>query len=262
MKNSTTLLYGEPGTGKTTSIGTLAADPRIRSIGILATEANCAAAISLLPAEQTSKIDIQYINPALSNMDQLLERTRLMNKLTWDSLAKYSDPKKKEFDAAVRAIELLGNWPGKGSISDWDPADVLVVDSLSGLNRICMSLIVGSTIVKSLPQWGAAMQFEQDLIRQIIYDTKCIKVIIAHADREPDEVFGGSNITVSALGRKTAPEIMKDCTDVVLCEQKGGKFTWSNISGQAKVKHMYLPHKENMRQDFKPIIDKVFNNAN
>jgi hypothetical protein len=129
-----------------------------------------------------------------------------------------------------------------------------VIDSLSGVNIMAMNLVVGSKPVKHQGDWGVAMDNLERLVQKLCIDTKCHFVLIAHAERETDEVQGGSKIMAATLGRKLAPRLPRFFSDVVLADKQGTKFTWSTAAVGADLKARNLPIADGLPPDFGQII--------
>jgi hypothetical protein len=135
----------------------------------------------------------------------------------------------------------------------------LALDSLSGINPIALSLVVGGKPVKSQSDWGIAMDQVEKLIRQLTDGCKCHFVLTSHVERETDLVLGGVKLTVATLGVKLAPKIPPMFSDVILTSREGDKFFWSTANGQADLKARNLPIADHIPPNFKPILDKWLN---
>jgi hypothetical protein len=79
-------------------------------------------------------------------------------------------------------------------------------------------------------------------------------MLLAHAERETDEVSGGSKIMAATLGKKLAPRLPRFFSDVVLADRQGAKFTWSTAAIGADLKARNLPIADGLPPDFGPII--------
>jgi hypothetical protein len=119
-----------------------------------------------------------------------------------------------------------------------------------------MSLVVGNKPVKSQADWGIAQDQIEKLLRQLTDGCRCHVVLLAHVEREVDQVFGGVKVTVSTLGRALAPKIPPMFSDVILSVREGTKFSWSTANAQADLKARNLPIADGLPPSFKPIIDK------
>ena len=109
--------------------------------------------------------------------------------------------------------------------------------------------------MKTLPQWGAAMDIELQLVNKCCYDTHSWFVLTAHLDRLVDELHGGFLIQVNALGRKNAPEMPKNFDDVILVKKEGDRFSWSTAATGVATKPTYLPLSDNLPPTFAPMVE-------
>jgi hypothetical protein len=86
-------------------------------------------------------------------------------------------------------------------------------------------------------------------------DLKCSFVLIAHTEREYDEITGGSKLMVSTLGRRLAPKIPRFFDEVVLCRRERDKFFWTSVDNTADLKVRRLPFSDSIPPDFKPLLE-------
>jgi hypothetical protein len=172
------------------------------------------------------------------------------------------DPNRAKHNQFVGLLRALADFPDDrtgqkfGAVDSWGPDRCLVIDSLTGINPIALSLVVGGKPVKSQADWGIAQDQIEKLIRQLTDGCRCHFILTAHVEREVDQVFGGVKITVSTLGRALAPKIPPMFSDVILSYREGTKFLWSTANAQADLKARNLPLAEGLPQDFKVILDK------
>ena len=89
------------------------------------------------------------------------------------------------------------------------------------------------------------------MIRKLCYDTKCTFVLNAHIERQLDETGGGTHITVSTLGNKLAPELVKPFDEILYAKRVGNKFTWSAVEMQVDLKTRLLEWKDGYTPTFK-----------
>jgi hypothetical protein len=118
-----------------------------------------------------------------------------------------------------------------------------------------MNLIVGSKPVKSMADWGVAMDNVERFVTKFTTDIKCTAVMCAHLEREADEVTGGIQLMASTLGKKLAPKIPRFFSDVIQCQRDGSKFTWSTATPNVMLKARNLPIAMNLPPSFVPIIN-------
>lgn len=182
--------------------------------------------------------------------------------ITQEALHKMQDPNRAKNNQYVTMFRALSDFPDDrtgarfGAVDSWGPDRCLAVDSLTGINPIAMSLVIGAKPVRSQADWGIAMDQVEKLVRQFTDGCKCHFILTAHVEREVDQVFGGVKITVSTLGTKLAPKIPPMFSDVILTARVGSVFSWSTANPQADLKARNLPIADNIQPDFKQIIAK------
>jgi hypothetical protein len=168
---------------------------------------------------------------------------------------------KREYDQFVQIYRTLGNFKcahcGKefGDVSTWDNTRALVIDSLSGLNIMALDLVAGSKPVKSLPDWGIAMDNLSRLINKLVTDTKCHFVLTAHLEPEKDEVTGRVVNMPSTLGRKLAPLLPRFFDNCIHAIREGATFKWSTATENTALKARDLPISANLPPTFVPMVE-------
>lgn len=257
------LVEGPTGTGKTFSLRTLA-DSGLE-VFVLFTESGLETLLGSYTDRQQQvpdNIHWHMFKPQAMNFGMLIEGAEKVNKIALDAWAKITDPDRGKHNQFVDFLRVMTDFPddrtGKkfGPVDSWGTGRVLVVDSLTGLNFFAMALVIGSKPVKSLPEWGAAQEQLERVIRQLCDGCRCHFVLTAHIDREVDQVLGGMRLTVATLGVKLAPKLTPMFSDVVLAKREGDKFTWSTADTSADLKTRNLPVKEGLTPDFTQIIAK------
>lgn len=257
------LLMGPAGTGKTHSIGTLV-DAGIETF-YLSLETGVESLLGyysdrgkpIPPNLHWHEFDTQ--SQGFASMISTAEK---INQLALDSLAKMVDPNKSKYNQFVQLLKALSDFPDDrtgqkfGAVDSWDSSRALVIDGLTGLGNIAMSLVVGGKAVKNQSDWGIAQGQVETILRQLCDGCKCHFVLLAHVDREIDQVMGGSKITVATLGAKLAPKIPPMFSDVILAARAGTTWTWDTASAIADVKTRNLPFKADNPPSFGPIVTK------
>ena len=257
------LLIGPTGTGKTYSLRKLA-DAGLQ-VFVLFTESGLETLVGSYTdggQEVPPNVHWHMFKPTAYNFQNLISGAERVNTITLDAWAKITDPERGKFNQFVDFLKVLTDFPddrtGKkfGSVDSWGTDKVLAIDSLSGLNYFAMALIIGSKPVKSLPEWGAAQEQLERVVRQLCDGCRCHFVLTAHIDREVDQVLGGMKIMVSTLGVKLAPKLTPMFSDVVLAYREGTKFLWSTANPSADLKTRNLPIQDGLAPDFTQIIAK------
>lgn len=257
------LLEGPAGTGKTHALGTIA-DAGIETF-LLFTESGLETALGYWTdkgLEVPENVHWHVLQRPKGGFDILVKNANDINTYTMDSLFKMQDPNRAKHNHFVLLLRVLADFEdqrtGKkfGAVDSWGPDKVLAMDSLTGINPLAMSLVVGGKPVKSQADWGIAQDQIEKLIRQLTDGCPCHFVLTAHIEREIDQVLGGSKLTVSTLGKALAPKIPPMFSDVILSVREVSKFTWSTANSQADLKARNLPIADGIPPTFKPIFEK------
>lgn len=262
------LVEGPTGTGKTYALGTLA-DTGIE-LFCLFTESGLETLLGYwtdrgLPVPDNVHWHVlqkPIIEGGTSGFSTLANSADKILTMTQESLHKMQDPDRAKHNYFPSLLRALADFPddrtGKrfGPVDYWTPSRCIAIDSLTGINPIALSMVVGGKPVKSQADWGIAQDQIEKLIRQLTDGCKCHFVLTAHVEREVDAVFGGVKVTVSTLGKALAPKIPPMFSDVVLSYREGNKFLWSTANPQADLKARNLPIQDGIPQNFKPIIEK------
>lgn len=248
-----TLLVGPTGTGKTYCLRTLL-DAEIEPF-ILFTEPG----MEVL-GDIDDKVHWAYIPPATTDWDTLIDGAKKINTLSHDALQKMAGVNKSKYSQFIEVLSCLHNFVDQrgesfGDISDWGPNRAIILDSLSGLSVMAMDLVVGSKPVKTLPDWGVAMDNLERLLQKLCMDTKCHFIMTAHLEPERDEVSGAVRNYPSTLGKKLAPKIPRFFSDVVLTKQEGGQFFWATVSSNTDLKARNLPLADKLDPTFTQLVE-------
>lgn len=253
--NYNILLVGPVGTGKTYSCHTfLEAN---KELFILSTEPGLETIL-----EEWEKLDVDMENvhytkvmPAVTDWDTLIQNAERTNLLTMEQLQKTQAVNKSEYKQFIDVYKALANFTDQhgeefGAVDEWDDSRVLVIDGLSGLSRMALHLVVGAKPIKTQPEWGCAMGNLQNLIEKLCDDTKCTFVLVSHVERQKDELTGGTHLTLSTLGNKLAPELVKLPDEIIYTRREGGKFRWSTIESGIDLKSRKLPWSDDIEPTF------------
>lgn len=249
------MLCGTTGTGKTHSIRTLV-DAGLE-VFVLFTEPG----MEVLADIPSDKLHWRYIAPASPEFTDMISSAEKINSLSFKALTELPDINKRKYTEFVDVLTCLSNFKcdrtGEtfGSVDSWGPNRALVVDSLTGLSLMAMNLVTGSKPVKSMADWGVAIDNLERLITKLCVDTKCHFVLTAHLERETDEVTGGTTLMASTLGRKLAPKLPRFFSDVIHVKRNADKFVWSTATSNVDLKARNLPIREDIPPSFVALID-------
>lgn len=249
------LLIGASGAGKTTSIKTLIAQ------GItpfcLFTEPGFEV-LGDIPPEQ---LHWQYIRPASVPWESLIDVSRKVTMLHHDAVTSLKDTQKGTYVQYTNFLTALNDFKcdrdGKsyGDVCKWGTDRAIVVDSLSGVNIMVMRHVIGGKPTSHQGEWGSAMNSLENLIQKLCTDTFCTFVLMAHAEREVDEVQGGAKLMASTLGKKLAPKLPRFFSEVLLAKKDVATFSWTTIESGADLKSRFLPLSDKLKPDFGPVIE-------
>lgn len=256
------LIEGPTGTGKTHALGTIA-DAGLE-LFVAFTEPGLETLLGYwrdrgLPVPPN--VHWHVLEQPPGSFEALRVTANTINTYSQESLHKMQDPQRSKHNQLVALLGDFADFPDDrtgqrfGAVDTWGPDRCLALDSLSGVNPIALSLVVGGKPVKSQADWGIAQDTIEKLIR-LCCNSKCHFVLTAHVERETDQVFGGVKITVSTLGRALAPKIPPFFSDVILSGRDGNKFHWSTAHPQADLKARNLPIADNITPSFGPMIEK------
>lgn len=249
------MLCGTTGTGKTHSIRTLV-EAGIETF-VLFTEPGMEVLADLPP----DRLHWHYVAPAAPDFSDMIASAQKINTMSFEALTKLPDINKRNYTEFIDVLTSLSNFKcdrtgqAYGSVDSWGPDKALVVDSLTGLSIMAMNLVAGSKPVKSMADWGVAIDNLERLITKLCVDTKCHFILLAHLERETDEVTGGTSLMASTLGRKLAPKLPRFFSDVVQSKRNVDKFVWSTAASNVDLKARNLPIADNLPPSFKGIID-------
>jgi hypothetical protein len=248
------MLCGTTGTGKTHSIRTLVEQGL--EVFVLFTEPGMEVLADLPP----EKLHWHYVAPSAPDFSDMIASAQKINTMSFEALTKLPDINKRNYTEFIDVLTSLSNFKcdrtgeSFGSVDSWGPDKVLVVDSLTGLSLMAMNLVTGSKPVKSMADWGVAIDNLERLIVKLCVDTKCHFVLLAHLEREVDEVTGGTSLMASTLGRKLAPKLPRFFSDVIQAKRNVDKFVWSTAASNVDLKARNLPIADNLDPSFKAIL--------
>jgi hypothetical protein len=261
------LVMGPPGSGKTTSFVTFAK----KGIEVFVIITEPTGVDSLLDAWGREKADINLLHyavvpPVSGNWDALKEMGQKIKLMNYEDLSKLKSGVGKEFmNQYAKILNLCQNFTCErtqkeyGDVTSWDAKRCLGMDSLSGLSTITMQTTVGLKPSPHQGEWGIAMSATEQFLLKLSSDCQCFFVLTAHVEKEPDEITGASNVTVSTLGRKLAPKIPRFFSEVIRARRDPSKtppFRWATLDSETMgLKNRALSAASDLPQDFGPVVD-------
>lgn len=260
-KAPSVLLMGGPGSGKTYSLASIVkAGLDLFVIGMdPGFEESIFEAVKAQGLDR-SKVHTKYIPPVKTSFTKLMENAKQINSMSYEALTKLSGSfNKQEYQQWWQLLLTLNDFKddqGKswGPVDDWKFDKALALDGLSGMNIMAKDFCVGAKPAPHQGEWGMAMDQEERLLLKLCSDVYCLFVLIAHVEREQNELTGGSNNTVGAIGRKLAPKIPRFFSEVVHSRREATSFFWSTATEMYDLKRRSLPLSDKITPDFGPII--------
>lgn len=257
------LLIGPTGTGKTHCLGTLvdagvevfyqAYEQGTESLYGYWTDRN-------LPIPKN--LHISTVSPAQASFEELAYNANLVNSLSLSALKKATDPnrsKYNQFEQFLRSFNQVtedGTGLKFGAADKWGTGRCLVIDGMTGLGDSAMKAVIGGKADRDQSDWGLAQNMLENFLRTVTTACRCWVVLIAHVERETDQVLGGSKLTISTLGRALAPKIPPMFSDVILTTRNGKEWWWDTENPQADLKTRNLPISSKVKPDFGQIVAK------
>lgn len=249
------MLLGDSGSGKTHSLRTLLeVDPQIKVFCVF-TEMGMDIC-GPLPKE---RFHWHYVRPFKASWASIKATALMINQLTYEGLTKASAIEKQSYKEALDVLECLSNFKcdrtGEvfGPVDDWATDRVVVLDSLTGWSLAVKYLHIGGKPTLHQGEWGVPMDHIERMFNLLTTALNCPVVIIAHTERELDETAGTSQVMASTLGKKLAPKLNRNCSDVIHCKREGSKFTWSTTTPGYALKARHVPWKDGMEPSFVPL---------
>ena len=253
------LSVGDVGTGKTTLIKSLI-QCGLTPMCIFTEPGQ--EVISDVPAD---KLHWCYIRPISADLKNLTESAKKVGTMNPDAIQKMHDMTRNTTNQYYPILNALASFKCDrtglvyGNVGTWGTDKVLVMDSLSGLTIAANKLAVGEKYAMTQPEYQIAMKTIENLVLYLTTGLHCHVYLTAHPERELDEVNGGVKIYPSTLGRKLAPVLPRNFSDVFYTEMwmEGDKPKWglSTVHAQAVVKARNFPHGARMPLTFVPALE-------
>lgn len=250
---TSTLLLGPVGTGKTTSLRTWI-EAGLTVFGLFSEPSY--EVVMDIPSDKLKAI---YLPPNDVDWASMIDSAKKINQFDLKTLSNMDAINKTKYQEFIWLLTHLSNYTDErtgeqfGPVDKWGQDRVLWIDSLSGLNVMAMNLVVGSKPVKSIADWGMAMDNLERLIQKLAASLECHVVVTGHLDMEKDEISGFTYAMAATLGRKLAPRLPRFFSDVIMTKRTGTKFEWSTTAVGADLKARNLPYADNLPPSFVPL---------
>lgn len=207
------------------------------------------------------KLHWHYVRPRTTSWKQLQDNADRISRLTFEALANVHDAKRGENKGYYEVVDNFANFKcdrcgqAFGDVSTWGTDRAVVIDSLSGLNPMVMAYTVGDKPVIAPGEWMIAQKGLLSFIEKITVDKHCHFILIAHLEREKDEVTGGVRVMASSIGQKVAPQLPRQFDDVVHAYREATKFYWSTATANMDLKARNLTISTQLEPSFKQMVE-------
>ena len=258
------LLLGMEGTGKTDAIRTII-EARLK-VFVVFSEPGMEV---LMDSRRGRKVyscadglHWKYTPVASPSFADLRDAADLLNKFSFETLANQAPSKREKFRAFYDIVACMADLKCERCKQSFGPADLLpynewcvVNDSLTSISKAALYLHIGVKPAVHKGEYGICMFNIERYIDKFVNDMPCMGVMLAHVDKEPNELTGGLENMVATLGQKLAPKIPRPFSDVILAKRDGDKFHWSSTEGGYRLKTRNLPFGDKLAPTFKPLIE-------
>jgi hypothetical protein len=254
------LLMGVSGTGKTFSLKTLVdtgletfclfLEPGLETLIGAYSDNN-------LPLPEN--LHFHYLKPKTQGFDQLKKTADDIGKFDLTGLTRMKDMNRSRANQMLDLYTQLNDFEDQKTGKKYGPVDafdnrcVVAIDSLSALNRIAMDMVVGTKPVRDQSDWGIAQNQIMAVLHKLTSGCVCHFVLIAHVDREIDQILGGVKLMVASLGKAITSQIPQPFSDVILSSRENANFHWDTANSLADVKTRNLPISSKLPPSFEPI---------
>lgn len=251
------LLLGPTGTGKTFSIRTLVEAGLVPFV--ISTEPGITSVLGDIPPE---KLHWKYIPPAQAGWDVMLSNAQKIHTMSFKALSSLEQIDRKNYGQFLEVVSACANFvcdrtgESFGSVDTWGTDRVLVMDSLTGLSKMAMNLVVGAKPTKAMGEWGVAMDNLERLMDRWTCGIPCHFMMTSHLEREKDEITGAIKNFPSTLGTKLPPKVPLLFDDVLMCKRAAKDFYWTVNDPNTDLKSRHLP----MEDKIDPTFVTLFNN--
>lgn len=225
---------------------------------VIATEQNF---IQVAKEHLGKTMHYKFISPKPAHgLESVMDMVKKINMLSYENLCKVSDPFKqahnKFYEMLTTANQFTCDCCKKpwGAVADWNTDRAFVVDSLSGMSDMAFGLVVGNKPVRALPDYGVAQQAIKMFLDLCTTQLTCAFVLVAHFDREKDEITGGTTITLKTVGNKLGPDLPRMFSDVIRARREGTTYSWDTADSQSTVVARHIATASNQPPSFVPLI--------
>lgn len=265
------MLMGDSGMGKTYSLATLAATGL--QVRVLFLENGLESLLGYW-ADKGQKVpeNVKYMRVIQdsSSLDRLLQQAKSTSTMSQESLAKAIDTQRSSSDFYTSLLKAMKNFVDQdgvdhGSVESWGTDVVFCIDGLTGISDAVRSNVVGNKMMVALAEYPLMQQLIYGMLTNLCNKAICHVVLLSHVEKETDQINGGIRLyPATSAGKALLPKMAIHFSDVILADwnPKLNHWAWSTIPSKASCKTRNLPRGDDIKPDFKPIIDKWKARAN
>jgi hypothetical protein len=266
MDKTNTLLMGAVATGKTWITRTLLAEYPDAAGKVQRGAGLNVLTVSLEPGWPDTMADCtcemgmhyHYIAPLDADWDAIEDLANRVNQAS--DVTKVVDVNKRKYRQMFETYDTMGNFVcdrccrSFGPVSGLDANHAVVLDGLTGLSRNAMTLTVGLKPYKTWPEFDAAGQQVENFLRKCV-SINASFVLIAHLDRETDNVAQTTKLTMHTIGNKLAPRLTKDLFSEIILTRRDdrGRFWWSTNEANMDLKARRLSFSDTITPGFQQL---------
>lgn len=255
------MLMGPAGTGKTMALGTLVdAGIELFTLFVESGQESLVEYFTMRGRPVPPTVHWHKLEQPKLSFKDLAGIAQKVNTFNYESLGKMQDADRWKYDGMIKVNNSLFDFVDDrtgvsyGDVSTWGPDRCLAIDGLTGLSSMAMQLVVGGKPIKNPGDYGIAQGQVLPFLRLICDHCNCWFVLIAHVDREIDQVLGGTKIMPATIGQKLAPLLAPMFSDVVVTEREGKTWYWNTLTANTETKARNIPWADKQKPDFGPLV--------
>lgn len=262
------MLMGPTGTGKTYALGKLVewAATKKKTVHVLFTENGLETLLGYwtdrgLPVPTNLSWHVANTRPL--SLASLIKGADNVGKLSYEALTKMSDPNRSGDNNAFHKIltslsDFTDDRTGQkfGAVDSWGLDKIFAIDGLSETSNAINKMVIGNKPTMAPPDYGVAQNNLMNFLRLCTQGMRCTFVLIAHVDREVDQISGATKIMVKAIGKALANDIPQLFSDTIFTVREGTNFYWDTAAASVDVKTRNLPIASKQSPDFAVIMNK------
>ena len=204
-----------------------------------------------------------YIPVATPSFADMMDSAEKLNTFSFKALSEMAPMNRDKYRAYYELMVCMAGLKCDRCGTNFGPADKLpynewcvVNDSLTSISKAALFGHIGSKPAVHKGEYGVCMFNIERYVDKFTNDMPCMGLMLAHIDKEPNEVSGGFENMVSTLGQKLAPKIPRPFSDVILSKRSKGDFKWSTTEADYKLKTRNFEFSDSIQPTFVPLINK------